>query len=183
MFFDLYHYYENDIGPFINLSDLTISEAKDVQGRIKDENKTFAALRLEDYLEKRFEFENIAREIFINKGGEPVRERPHYMVVEECDWLKTWYINGKFVKLSVKEFDHKIISFTYGDMFPTFGKASTDGKEYRKQVYTYSEITQVIDKYGLPQVWNNDGRFGPERYIEAQVWSNDPIKKYLQRSC
>ena len=64
-------------------------------------------------------------------------------------------------------------------MFPTFGKASTDGKEYRKQVYTYSEIIGVIDKYGLPQVWNNDGRFGPERYIEAQVWSNEPIKKYL----
>lgn len=61
---------------------------------------------------------------------------------------------------------------------PTFSPAITDGKEYRKQLYTYDEILKIIDKYGLPQDWNDDGRYGPERYIEAHVWSDETIDKY-----
>ena len=40
------------------------------------------------------------------------------------------------------------------------------------------EIKEIIAKYGYPQDWNNDGTKGPERYIEAQVWTDDPIKRY-----
>jgi hypothetical protein len=54
-----------------------------------------------------------------------------------------------------------------------------DGKPYRGQVYTRNELTQVIERYGLPQDWNPDGKGGPERYIEAQVWDDAPLKEYL----
>ena len=54
-----------------------------------------------------------------------------------------------------------------------------DGKEYRKQIYTYEEILGVIEKYGMPQDWNDDGSHGPERYIEAHVWTNEPIASYI----
>lgn len=40
------------------------------------------------------------------------------------------------------------------------------------------EILEVINKYGLPQAWNDDGRFGPERYIEVHVWSDEVISRY-----
>jgi len=30
----------------------------------------------------------------------------------------------------------------------------------------------------LPQDWNDDGKYGPELYIEAHVWSDDIINKY-----
>lgn len=53
-----------------------------------------------------------------------------------------------------------------------------DGKEYRKKLYNYNEILEIIEKYGLPQDWNNDGRFGPERYIEVQIWSDEVISRY-----
>lgn len=46
------------------------------------------------------------------------------------------------------------ISFTYGDSHPTFSDRVNDGKEYRKKLYTYDEILEVIEKYGLPQDWN-----------------------------
>ena len=62
---------------------------------------------------------------------------------------------------------------------PTFSPLVTDGKEYRRKVYTYEEIIKVIEKYGLPQEWNAEGKFGPERYIEAHLWSDDPVRKYL----
>ncbi len=174
----LYHYYEKEIGPFRNLSDLSLEEAKEKLHKIKQENTTFAAQRFDGYLERRVELEQLARELFIQKGGKPIRTVPHYMVIEDCDWLCDWYKEGQFVKIPLSEFDTNTVSFSYGDMFPTFSPRVTDNKEYRRQIYTYHEILGVIDRYGLPQVWNKDGQFGPERYIEVQVWSDDPISKY-----
>lgn len=69
------------------------------------------------------------------------------------------------------------VSFTYGDSFPTMNY--NDGRPYRGQVYTPNELIQVIEPYGLPQVWNPDGKGGSERYIEAQVWDETPLKEYL----
>ena len=39
-------------------------------------------------------------------------------------------------------------------------------------------ILQIIDKYGYPQEWNSEGKYGPERYIEAHIWSDEIIEKY-----
>lgn len=36
----------------------------------------------------------------------------------------------------------------------------------------------IIKKYGLPQKWNDDGKYGPERYVEAHIWSDETIEKY-----
>ena len=44
----------------------------------------------------------------------------------------------------------------------------------------YDEILAIIKKYGMPQEWNDDGKYGPERYIEALIWSNKVIQKYMQ---
>lgn len=77
--------------------------------------------------------------------------------------------------------DHlRTVSFTYGDSHPTFSPwpRDDDWKEYRRQLYTYDEIPEVIDKYGLPQDWNDDGKFGPERYIEAHIWGDEVIDRY-----
>jgi len=53
-----------------------------------------------------------------------------------------------------------------------------DDKEYRRKLYTYDEILKIIEKYELPQKWNNDGVYGPERYIEAHIWSDETINNY-----
>lgn len=177
----LYHYYEQETGPFLNLSDLPINEAQKILSNIKQINETYIAQRSDVYMQRRIELETMARELFILKGGKPVRNVPHYMVIEECEWLQSWYRQGTFIKIPVSEFDTNTLSFSYGDMFPTFSLNVKDGKEYRKQIYTYNEIIKVIEKYGLPQTWNKDGKFGPERYIEVQVWSDEPISKYYSR--
>ncbi len=166
----LYHYFEKSKGPFKNLSDLSIDKAKEVLNKIKIEEEVFASRRFEGYLERRKELEQKARNIFISKGGEPIRQVPHYMVVEECEWLKTWYKKGDFIKITITHFDIKTLSFSYGDLFPTFSPKINDQKEYRQNVYTYEEIIPLIKKYGLPQHWNPNGEYGPERYIEVQVW-------------
>ncbi|MDE7425438.1 MAG: hypothetical protein K2N51_17405, partial [Lachnospiraceae bacterium] len=137
------------------------------------------AKRQESYVEDRLRYENILRNEFLKKGGKIERQAPHYMVVEDSPWLYTWYDSPDFIKIPIKEFDISTLSFTYGDSHPTFSPKVNDGKEYRKKVYTYEEILQIIEKYGLPQEWNDDGKYGPERYIEVHIWSDNTIKKYM----
>jgi len=84
------------------------------------------------------------------------------------------------LKVPIENLDIRSICFTYGDSMPTFSDRVNDGKEYRKTVYTYEEILKIIEKYGLPQDWNDDGKYGPERYIEATVWSDEGLKDFLQ---
>lgn len=176
----LYHYFDKTIGPFKNLSDLSVEEANRVLQEIAiTKPKVQCARRNADYMQARIYYENILRNEFKKKGGLISRQVPHYMVVEHSPWLSTWYENSAYIKIPIEEFDTRTISFTYGDSHPTFSDRINDGKEYRKKLYTYDEILEVIEKYGLPQDWNDDGKYGPERYIEAHIWSDDVIGKYL----
>ena len=100
------------------------------------------------------------------------------MVVEHSPWLYSWFENCDFIKIPIEEFDINTLSFTYGDSMPTFSPIVNDGKEYRHKLYTYFEILDIIDKYGFPQDWNDDGKYGPERYIEVHVWSDETINRY-----
>jgi hypothetical protein len=173
----LFHYYEKERGPFKNLSELSIEESTNILNTLRQTNKTFTNLR-SDYLECRKDFEQRARQLFIVKGGKPKRLVPHYMVVEFCEWLNAWYFECEYIKINVNEFDKDTISFTYGDLFPTF--SVEDGKEYRKQVYTYSEILEIIKKYNLPQEWNPSGN-PPTRYVECQIWSDITLMKFYKK--
>ena len=65
----LYHYYEKSKGPFLNLSDLNINDAQKLMDEVKENNDLMASHRYDGYLERRKELEQIARNIFISKGG------------------------------------------------------------------------------------------------------------------
>ena len=177
----LYHYYDKNIGPFKNLSDLSLDEANRVLQEIAiTKPNVQCAKRNSDYMQARAFYENILRNEFKKKGGLIDRQVPHYMVVEHSPWLSTWYENSSYIRIPIEKFDIRTISFTYGDSHPTFSDRVNDGKEYRKKLYMYDEILEMIEKYGLPQDWNDDGSCGPERYIEAHIWSDDVIKEYLR---
>lgn len=178
---NLYHYFDKSIGPFVNLSDIPIDEAKAVLNRIKETKpNAYSARRSPEYMEQRHYYEEILRTEFAKKGGIVLRKSPHYMVVEHSPWLSTWFENSSYIKIPIEEFDLRTVSFTYGDSHPVFSPRANkmDGKEYRKKLYTYDEILEIIRKYGLPQDWNNDGAHGPERYIETHIWSDETIDKY-----
>ncbi len=177
----LYHYYDKSIGPFVNLSEIPIHEAKAVLDRIKETKPNVqSAKRHAEYMENRHYYEEILRAEFAKKSGIMMRKSPHYMVVEHSPWLSTWFENCAFIKIPIEEFNLKTISFTYGDSHPTFSPRANkmDGKEYRKKLYIYDEILRIIEKYELPQIWNDDGKYGPERYIEAHIWCDETVDKY-----
>ena len=175
----LYHYYDKRSGPFKSLTALPVEQRNLVLEKIKIERPdSMCAKRDLQYIEKRCRCEAILKKEFIAKGGIVEIDSPHYMVVEHSPWLSTWYEQGDFLRIPINDFDVRKISFTYGDSMPTFSPLVNDGKEYRKQVYTYKEILQIINKYGLPQDWNDDGAHGPERYIEAHIWTDEPVLSY-----
>ncbi len=180
----LYHYFDKSIGPFVSLSDIPIDEAKAILSKIKEEKPNVqCANRQPSYMEDRHYYEEILKAEFIKKGGMIKRQSPHYMVIEHSPWLSTWFENCDFIKIPIEEFDLDTVSFTYGDSHPTFSPRprADDWKEYRRKLYTYDEILCLIKKYGLPQDWNDDGRYGPERYIEAHIWSDETVDKYRWR--
>lgn len=173
----LYHYYEMAKGPFRSLTDLPLDEALAIQEQLKKDQSLFASKRSDDYLYIRKDLEQRARDIFISKGGKPIRSTPYYMTLGKCPWLREWYKEGQVLEICIDEFDIHTISFTYGDLFPTM--RFQDGKSYRGQIYTKEEIYKVIEQYGMPQDWNRQGDRGPERYIEVQIWDDKPLMKYI----
>ncbi|HCC51747.1 MAG TPA: hypothetical protein DEQ30_06535 [Porphyromonadaceae bacterium] len=174
----LYHYFESKIGAFISMSDLSLEEAMKIQTEIDIRNTTFHVGRKEEYYKRRKYLEQLVREMFVAKGGKPILTVPHYMVIGECPWLASWFEKSDYVKIPIDEFDLNTVSFTYGDTFPTFSPHVTDELEYRKQVYTYEEIINIIKKYGMPQDLWNEPIFAQPAYVEAQVWSDIPINRY-----
>jgi hypothetical protein len=174
----LCHYFEAASGPFRSLSDLPIPEAEAVQEQIRKDSNRFASRRSADYLSIRRGLEDQIRQLFIAKGGEPVRTTPHYMILGDCPWLQTWYVEGCEIRIALECFNPSAVSFTYGDSFPAM--RFNDGRPYRGQVYTIHELPELVCCHGLPQIWNSDGKLGPERYIEAQVWEDEPVLKALK---
>ena len=173
----LTHYYEADTGPFRSLSSLSQADAAALLARLRDDG-VFAGKRAADYLARRHRAEALVRAAFIAKGGRPARMHPHYMILGACPWVCTWYRDGRALCIPLDAFPAECVSFTYGDTFPAL--FFDDGKSYRKQVYTLAELPDLVAQHGLPQEWNPDGRRGPDRYIEAQVWADGPVAVYLR---
>jgi hypothetical protein len=157
---------------------LPLEQAEQVMDEIRRNGNRFASQRSSDYLKKRFEVENQIRKLFEEKGGQPRLVRPHYMILGSCPWVKAWYVDGRELQIKLDSFPIDCLSFTYGDSFPAMNYK--DGKPYRGQVYNRNELTEIIKQYGLPQEWNPDGKGGPERYIEAQVWDIAPLKELFR---
>lgn len=170
----LAHYYEAERGPFRSLTALPNAEADRIQALLCESGQGFASQRTPDYLATRRELEQQIRDLFIAKGGQPLRPTPHYMILGACAWVESWYATGGEIRVLLDQFDPATVSFTYGDSFPAMRYG--DGSPWRGQVYTLSELPTVIEAYGLPQVCNPDGAKGPDRYIEAQVWSDEPLR-------
>ena len=176
----LYHYFEKEKGPFRSISNLSDEEAQNILQRIRVEKPdVFIAKRPDDYLQKRRRFEEMLRKEFIKSGGKPERNTPHYMVVGEVPFFEKWYEHTACISVEASELDLSMLSFTYGDSHPTFSGKINDGKEYRNRLYNYEEIQKIIEKYGLPQIWNSDFKYGPECYVEVQVWTDRGLEKWL----
>ena len=171
------HYYDAAAGPLRSLTDLPSDLGEHILEGIRSQEVLFASKRNTDYLQIRRDLEARVRRLFVQKGGRPLRRQPHYFVLGACPWLHSWYSQGREIHVPLREIDPAVISFTYGDTFPAM--RLRDGKPHRGQVYTLAQLANLVQTFGLPQVGNSDGQFGPDRYIEAQLWDDEPVRQFL----
>jgi hypothetical protein len=143
------HYYDASTGPFLNLSDLPLEEAERVLDRIRRVGAGFASKRSLDYLRIRRGLEDEVRTLFVEKGGKPRRERPHYMILGSCPWIKGWYREGRELRIPLARFRPELVSFTYGDTFPAM--RFRDGRPYRGQVYVLDELPDLSSPTVCPK--------------------------------
>lgn len=175
LYLKLYHYFSPGRDIFAGVSDLDFTLLPDSESYMGLLPRNYN----QEYISRRLETEQKLYNQFRVKGGRPQRLHPYYFTLESCD---EWFFGKKHcfgnLAFDISEFDENTISFTYGDSIPTFMDEYDDGKEYRKKVYTLGEIKELIHHYGLPQKWNSMEKYGPENYIEAQIWSDNPIVLY-----
>jgi hypothetical protein len=179
----LTHYHHKNDAPFQNLSSLAEEEALNVISTLRD--RTGLVYRRfrnpKQYLKQRREAESWVRQEFIKKGGQPASVYPHYFVIEGARWIKAGYNEESLaLQFPVSAFQPEQISFTYPDsMISYWLKSQTDQvfyrPEYHGQVFVLSEISKVIDAFGIPaEEWQTEETRKYDLFIEAQVWTSIP---------
>jgi len=178
----LFHYYELNNGPFRNITEYGFEKAISIQNQISE---GFNSKRPDNYIDLRFSLEKKIKEQFILKGGNPNRNDPFYFTLGECNWAKSWYVNPGVIKIPLTDLEADQISFTYPDSMISF-QLYEEPKlvKYRKncngQVFLLSEISNLINKYGLPTEEKSQTleSLKYDKYIEAQVWNDEIINEY-----
>jgi hypothetical protein len=178
----LFHYYELDNGPFRNITEYGLKKAESIQNQI---SKGFNSKRPDNYIDLRFSLEKRIKEQFILKGGKPNRNDPFYFTLGECNWAKSWYVNPGVIKIPLTDFKPNQISFTYPDSMVSFQfydepKLATYRKNCNGQVFILSEISNLINEYGLPteEKSQTQENLKFDKYIEAQIWDDEIINEY-----
>ncbi len=188
------HYHSKVDRPFQNLSDLGPDELSEVLKNLKQrraDNPGYKRMFGKLYMDFRRRTEAKLRDLFEARGGEPERQSPHYFVLGECAWFSGLYPDPDTVKLDWPSLPKKAVSFTYPDSFvamrlgPDYGLPPDPLEPYHERVYFMDELANVVAEHGLPdgdvdETYEGYHKRKFEKYIEVQVWTDQPVAKYLE---
>lgn len=183
----LTHYHLPDKQPFLSLSAVEepqlTSIITELNGRHerKELRRFFAAW----YVHKRKETELHLRNEFIKKGGTVNKDWPHYLVLGVSTILKSSHSDMREVTIPLSEIDERTISFTFPDSMASMELTNEPDacKPYHGQVFTLKEIIKVVREYGFPKdEVARTSKYGYPNYIEAQLWCDKPVSKYINLS-
>jgi hypothetical protein len=185
------HYYLASRTPFLNLSDLSEKSLEPVIEHLAAERQSGQSSRVfgRRYMELRRLTEQKLRRLFVEAGGIPLRESPHYFVLGSSSWYQRLAKDTEHVTLDLVDLPEDATSITIPDSFTAMGLGEgfglhVDPKPHHGTVYRLSELTEVVERYGMPvdeQVSNYAGyQYGPfEKYIEVQLWADGPVSRFL----
>ena len=187
------HYHSQTDRPFQNLSDLKPDELAEVLEKLKQrkaDNPNYKRVFGKRYMDFRRKTETKLRDLFEARGGKPKRQSPHYFVLGECAWFSGLYPDPETVKLDWRLLPKEVVSFTYPDSFvsmrlgPDYGLPPEPVQPYHERAFLMDELADVVAEHGLPEgdadeeyEGYHNRRF--EKYIEVQVWTDDPVAKFL----
>ena len=183
------HYHLSDKAPFLNLSDLNEEQlAKVVEDLAKRraESGDFNRVYGKRYMQLRRKTEERLRNLFIEAGGKPQRQSPHYFVLGESYWFKHLCPSTEEVSIPLSYFQSESVSITYPDSFVAMGFLAEFGlpheeKPYHGKVFQLEDLPGLVETYGLPsddyrKQYNNYVNEEFEKFIEIQVWDDSPLE-------
>jgi hypothetical protein len=185
------HYYRADKKPFLNLSDLTDAHLAALLPELADDAAAGNSQRVfgARYMEFRRLTEAKMRELIQASGGKPVRSSPHYFVLGASEWFRRLHPSTLSIEMLLSKLPTEVTSVTYPDSFtamglgPLFGLPYT-AKPYHGRVFRLEEIEMLVRNYGMPvdeadDVYEGSEHRDFEKYIEIQVWSDQPLLHLL----
>lgn len=180
----LTHYYRDE--PFRSLTDLEPAEVVEVLDHLSQTRMLRRRLSREYrdfYFRQRRRFERIMYEQFVEKGGRPKRERPHYLILGESEiWAE---IEPRSLRIPLEAVASEVISFTYTDSWCAYVDRTLTGlpiprKPQYETVYRLDELSALIDDYGWPgDRWKTEPEWEHDVYVEAQVWDDDAVAPFF----
>ncbi|HEX3776806.1 MAG TPA: hypothetical protein VHV51_20180 [Polyangiaceae bacterium] len=188
------HYHLADKQPFLNLSDLAETELASVISDLACRQAESGLKRSfgPRYMEMRRLTETRLFALFVEAGGKPERSAPHYFCLGACEWFRCLAPDMRQVAIPLSALPDGVTSFTYPDSFVAMGFGPRFGlpqmaRPYHNQAFRMSQLSEVIRQFGLPSGDADEDyegyRYRPfEKFIEIQVWSDDPIEPFRWRA-
>lgn len=131
------------------------------------------------------------RQRFTALGARPERRAPHYLVLGESPWFRGLAADMEEIRIPLGDLPGAQATVTWGDSFAAmevtrdFGLAFTP-RPYYGRLYRLADIPGLAARYGIPQP-APEGYAGlaaadtPETFVEVQLWSDEPVRRYLRR--
>lgn len=186
----LTHYHLRGAEPFRSISELGEEEWHTVYDAFRKRQETDTTYNRRfgpTYRTVRLEVEAILRTRFEAKGGITSRSAPHYFCLGANHWWKNFCDHDE-IRIPLDEIDPRTVSFTYPDSFTSMGILDRfdlrhEKKPYHGEVFFLDELDDVIREFGMPvdrktSDYTAYHKEDLELYIEAQLWTDDPIVKY-----
>lgn len=177
----LTHYYRDR--PFQSLTELAPESMDRVLARLSETRDLPRRLRSPFYFEQRQRIEQTMFKQFVAKGGRPERRHPQYAILGESEiWAN---MEPRSIRLPLALVPTHWISFTYTDSWVAYIDQDLRGNFIPRKpaygtVYRLEELLELFQRFGWPgKRWKTDSEWKHDVYVEAQLWSDDPLRSFF----
>jgi hypothetical protein len=176
------HYFHDR--PFRTLTALEFDDRARAIEHLAFPSEAMHRFRSPYYFEQRLRYEAVMYEQFVAKGGLPQLRHPHSAVLGESEiWEK---ITTRAIRIPLDAIPSIHISFTYTDSWVTYVDREPDGtaiprKPQYGMLYRKEELEQLFNQHGWPgDRWKSEVEWQNDLYVEAQIWSDDPLVPFME---
>lgn len=160
--------------PLMNIMRLPKDEAFALAYKMARENKDTTAFYrfadFENYYPRRLQTDKLLYTRFTELGGKPLQEHPLSFVLQESDYLDSWFGNGIVTAIPLEHIPSDRISFTYGDSMASLERRGEIAMLTKEMLMTaISEHCGTIEDFmtDIEQKYH---------YIEVQVWDDECVR-------
>jgi hypothetical protein len=94
-----------------------------------------------------------------------------------CPWLLQWCPQWRELRIPLPAYDAQIVSFTYGDTFPTM--RNQDNKPYRGQVNTVKKYPTSLINMDFRRIGMQKEKMNRTVMLKHRVWSDESLDFFI----